>query len=190
VGREEQARQTWERITAPLSGEWSELQEQAREHRIALVVRAEEAYYLTRPSATWGVPVLSLLEEMGFSLDVLVKAKDREITRRAAEEIHARFGEPKRHSLKAFNSLDMMRERLKETGAEAALTAHFFDWRATSAGMNPFSLQEFEMGPAGAVRTARRLIERCRTPFFRRFSRYLGRSRFGLRAGPGQGGRP
>ena len=187
VGREAEAREAWETRAGPLRAEWEALQAQADAHRIALVVRAEESYYLTRPAATWGIPVVSLLEEMGFHLDVFLKAQDRENARRAAGEIHAVFRSPERHVLKAFNSLDMMRERLADSGADAALTAHFFDWRVTSSGMSPFSLQQFEMGPEGALRTARRLLAVCRTPFYRRYARYLGRSRAGLRQRLGRG---
>ncbi len=172
-------REAWERASAAVAG-----------HRIGLVVRGDETYYLTRPAATWGVPIVELLEELGFGLDVLLKVDDRQAASRAAREVHALFREPARHTVKGFNSLELLLRRLRESQAEAFLTYHFFDWRVTQAGKNLFSLQAFELGVDGAVRTAERLVHRCSTPFYRRYAAYLQRTPSGLRTAPVLGDSP
>jgi len=74
-----------------------------------------------------------------------------------------------------------MARRLAESKADAFFSCHFFDWRVTAAGKNLFSLQHFEMGLRGAVRTAERLLGICRTPFYRSYHRHLQRTPEGLR---------
>ena len=56
---------------------------------------------------------------------------------------------------------------------QAVYSDHHFDRRLSSAGKAQFSLQEFEKGLAGAVRTGQRLLRICRLPFYRRYARYL-----------------
>lgn len=166
----------------------AELRVEAEGRRLGFVVRADQTYYLTRPAATAGVPLAAMLEELGFGLDVLVHAADDETARRAAEQVRAAFARPERHRLETFDSPAAMARRLAESRADAFLSSHFFDWRITAAGKNLFSLQHFEPGLRGAVRTAERLLGICRTPFYRRFRRYLQRTPEGLRRPP-PGGR-
>jgi hypothetical protein len=86
--------------------------------------------------------------------------------------------------VQAFDSPDGMARRLAESNADAFFSSHFFDWRVTAAGKNIFSLQHFELGLRGAVRTAERLLGICRTPFYRSHQRYLQRTPEGLRREP------
>jgi len=172
----------FEDLAAPYRAHWNTLTEEAREYRVALVVRASETYYLTKPTFAWGVPIVAVLEEMGFSIDILLKLDSREEATKAAREVHSVFAHPERHTIKGFNSMEMLFSRLAEAPSHAVLTYHFFDWRATQGGLNMFSLQQFEPGLAGAVRTLERLVGICRTPYFRRYARYLQRTPEGLRA--------
>ena len=174
----------WDDLVAPLRPRWDALAEEAQGYRLGLVVRASETHYLTKPTSSWGVPLVATLEEMGFSLDVLLKLDSREEAAKAAKEIYGTFSAPNRHSIKGFNSPDMLRTRLAELPCQAILTYHSFDWRVTQAGKNVFSLQHFEPGLLGALRTLERLIGICRTPYFGRYGRYLPRTREGLRISP------
>ena len=165
----------------PWQQRWNRVRKEARNHRLGLVVRGEEVYHLTLPSSTWGVPIITLLEEMGFGLDILLKLRDREQARRVSHEVHSLFSDPKRHSIKGFNSLEMMLERLDESPCEAVLTYQGYDWRVTQAGKGTFSLQHLEVGMQGAVRSAERLIGICKTPFYKRYGRFLKRTPEGAR---------
>lgn len=173
-----------ETLAAPLQGRWDRFVEEAKGYRVALVIRASETYYLTKPTFSWGVPIVAALEEMGFSIDVFLKLDNREEAAKAAREVHGTFAHPERHTIKGFNTMEMMFARLAEAPSDALLTYHFFDWRASQAGMNTFSLQQFEPGVAGALRTLERLVGICRTPYYRRYAQYLQRTPEGLRAPP------
>ena len=144
---------------------FEELKGEASERRLGFVVRGDETYNLTRPASTAGIPLVAMLEEMGFALDVFLQVRDRESARKAAEDVHAVFARPERHRLQAFDSPEGMAGRLGDSKADAFFTSHFFDWRVTAAGKNLFSLQHFEMGLRG--RAHRRAALSSAVPFYR-----------------------
>jgi len=170
-----------ENAQAKLLERWQALREQAANYRIAIVVRVQELALLTYPSRTWGIPLIAFLEEAGFGLDIFIKVDQREAAREAAKTVLAQFEHPQRHIIKAFNSFELLRQRLNESKADAVLSYHFFDWRVSEAGKNRLSLQVFEMGHAGAIRTLERIIGICKTPFYRRYQKWLARTPEGLR---------
>jgi hypothetical protein len=83
--------------------------------------------------------------------------------------------------VRAFDSFAMLRQRLQDSPARAFLSYHFYDWRLTEAGKGAFSIQHFEMGLHGAIRTIERLLQVCRNPFYAKYSRFLRRTAEGLR---------
>ena len=180
----ERVEAAWQDHVAPWQGRWDGLREQARGRRLGLVVRDAETYYLTTPGTTWGVPLVALLEEMGFGLDVLIHVGDKAVARKNARAVRDMFAQPERHTIRAFDSFAFLRHRLNESPCDALLSYQFFDWRITEAGKAPFSLQHLEMGVPGAVRSLERLLRVCGTSFYRRYGRYLARTSEGLRAPP------
>jgi hypothetical protein len=161
------------------------LRQEAGRFRLGFVIRSEEAHLLTNPATTWGVPLIEMLEELGFGLEIYIKVADQESARRSSRRVYDCFGQPDRHVIQAFDCMTRMSRRIAESQAAAFFSSHFYDWRLTSAGKNILSLQHFEMGLRGATRTARRLLGICRTPFYRRYHRFLGRTPEGLRKKPG-----
>lgn len=180
LGRRAEADAAWEQVSAGYREAWERTCAEAAGRRVALVLRAEETDLLTDPSRTWGIPLLRVLEEAGFGVDVFVKAGERAKAKATAEAVQSLFRDPGRHVLQAFNTFDLMRRRLRESSADAVLSYHFFDWRVSEAGKNRFSLQVFEMGLSGAVRTVQRLVGICRTPFYRRYRDWLARTPDGM----------
>jgi hypothetical protein len=89
--------------------------------------------------------------------------------------------QPERHSVRAFDSFPFLRQRLRDCPASAFLSYHFYDWRLSEAGKASFSIQHFEMGVPGAVRTLERLLSVCRTGFYPKYGKYLRRTAQGLR---------
>lgn len=172
----------WAEVTADESARWDAACARARQHRLGLVVRGEELQYLTDPAHTWGVPLLEMTREAGFGLDLMLYATDARTGRSQAEQVGG-VVEPGAgwtiHLFPTFEALDALLER---SACEAVLTHYFFDWRLSQAGKNRFSLQHFEMGLAGGVRTVERLVAACELPFYRRYRRFLRRTREGLRA--------
>ncbi len=171
----------WQRHAEPWEERWAALRRRAAGHRLGFVVRDSETFYLTTPGTSWGVPLVALLEEMGFGLDVLVHVSDKETARENARAVKEQFAEPARHSIRAFDSFAFLRHRLAQSEAAAFLSYQFFDWRLTEAGKATFSIQHFEMGVPGAVRSLERLLRVCETSFYRRYRKHLGRTAEGLR---------
>jgi len=178
------------RALAPLAPELDALSSRIAGQRLGFVVRGEETFYLTDPSRTWGIPLLEVLEEAGFALDVFLLVTDRASARKAAAAVHERLREPSRHRIAGFNSADLLRQRLAESPAAAVFSHHVFDWRLTQAGKGRFALAWFEMGPRGLARTLGRLAGLCETPFYRRYGRFLQRTGQGLRQAPAKGPTP
>ncbi len=188
LGREAEAEAAFEAEAARRRDVWEAARLEARGHGLALVVRSQETAHLTDPSTTWGIPLLRVLGEAGFSVEVLLKVSDRRDAREAAEEVRRACRDADAVTIRAFNSFETLRRRLRESQAHAVLSYHYFDWRVSEAGKNRFSLQVFEMGLDGAVRTVERLVGVCRTPFYRRYREFLRRREDGMLLAGGPGG--
>ncbi|MBM4388108.1 MAG: hypothetical protein FJ088_10250, partial [Deltaproteobacteria bacterium] len=67
-----------------------------------------------------------------------------------------------------------------DSRSRAFFSHHFFDWRLTQTGKASFSLQHFEKGLGGALRTLERLLIICRSEFYSRYKDYLKRTPDGL----------
>lgn len=188
LGREAEAERAFEAAASRHREAWEAARAEARGHGVALVLRSQETAHLTDPSTTWGIPLLEVLQEAGFSVEVLLKASDRREAREAAREVQSAAPDPRALTIRAFHSFETLRRRLRESPADAVLSYHYFDWRVSEAGKNRFSLQVFEMGVEGAVRTVERLCGICRTPFYRRYRDYLRRREDGALVAPRAGG--
>ncbi len=188
LGREAEAERAFEAAASRHREAWEAARAEARGHGVVLVVRSQETAHLTDPATTWGVPLLEVLQEAGFSVEVLLKVSDRREAREAAEEVLSAAPDPRALSIRAFHSFETLRRRLRESSGDAVLSYHYFDWRVSEAGKNRFSLQVFEMGVEGAVRTVERLCGICRTPFYRRYRDYLQRRMDGALLAPRVGG--
>ncbi len=172
---------TFDEYLEPHLEEWERLKESISGHRLGFVLRGAEAYYFNTPGATWGIPLVAMLEEMGFGLDFLIKLEDREQARTAAGLINGVFKHPERHSIGGFDTQEMMTAKLKASPCQAVFSNHTMDWRITESGKSIFSYQQFEKGVPGALRTAERLLGLCKTPYYSRYRRYLARTEAGAR---------
>jgi hypothetical protein len=139
------------------------------------VLGADEVHRLCDPAATWGVPLIPMLEEMGFGIDVLLKVANRKSAVVAATKVNAVFADPARHTIKAFKDRERMERLLTDGPSAAVFSEHMFDHRLSAVGKSQFCLQEFEKGVGGAVRTIERLLAICRVPLFRRYRKYFQR---------------
>jgi hypothetical protein len=172
-----------ERAFEPHRAAFESLRAEAAGHRLGFVVGSDDVHRLCNPAATWGVPLLSMVEELGFGVDVLVRASDRKTAYTSARKIQAVLAQPERHTFKAFGDRERLARLLADGAFDAVYSDHLFDGRLSSAGKAQFSLQEFEKGLAGAIRTAERLLEVCRFPLYRRYRRYLAPEVEGPRGG-------
>lgn len=165
--------------TAPLRARFDALVAKANAYSLTIAARDYEVQHLTESKYTYGVPVLETLAEMGFGVELLIMKTDPKMTAWAEERVREALRPGWRTEVRWFESFDELMGRLLESPSRAVFSNLFFDWRATSTGKSTFSLQHFEAGFEGAVRTLERLIAVCETPFYRRYAKYLKRDAFG-----------
>lgn len=162
-----------EPLWAPLAGPWEALARRARQHRLGFVATLDELDFLTDPRKTWGVPLLALAREMGFEPAVLLHASDGAPAALDAATGALRAAAGGDVAVTLFADRRGLARTLADAGLSAVLSEHVYDRRLTEAGLQSFSLQHFEQGFGGAVRTLRRLVEVCELPFYRRYGRHL-----------------
>ncbi|RLB63993.1 MAG: hypothetical protein DRI90_05645 [Deltaproteobacteria bacterium] len=154
----------WEEYWAPHAARWSQLTDQARQHRLGFVVDRHSAELLLEPARTTGVPLLALLQEMGFSLELLCYAGADD-----AVPVASLPGD-----CVPFHDAAELESLLRQSQATAFYSEYAFDRRLSRCGKAQFSGSDFQLGLAGAGGTLSQLLRICRLPFYRRYARYFG----------------
>lgn len=158
-------RAAWDRRWGSLEGSWEELRQQARRYRLALVVSDEGL--LQDPATFGGIPVLAMLREMGFGIDILVYSPG------TRARVLGGFSSSAKERRLPFATAGELERLLREGDFRAVFSDIFYDWRLTSAGKAQFSRRHFEMGLDGALRSLRSLLAVCRLPFYENYSSFL-----------------
>ena len=153
---------------------WEQLAALAGSHRLAFVVDRRHVALLLDPTRLFGLPLLAMIAEMGFGVDVLVHAPDDDLD--YARGLAAASGGADL-ALRPFGSRDTLIVRLRESPARAVYSDFFYDHRLTTSGKAQFSAPDFEMGYEGALRSLERLVGLCELPFYHRYHHYLRRAR-------------
>ncbi|MBI5881793.1 MAG: AAA family ATPase [Elusimicrobia bacterium] len=140
---------------------WAGARREAAGRGLAFVVDAFHLARLTDPTQMWGIPVLRLLKEMGFGVHVLCHGQ----------------GAKEAPGLAYFQTPSELEKLLKEGAFQAVYSEYAFDSRLVAAGKAQFSLDLFEMGFEGGLRTQAALNRVCGWSFYKRYGRYAGGSR-------------
>jgi len=173
--------EVYDTAAARQTAQWETATRGIGSSRLGLIVRVGELHHLTDPAQTWGFPLLELAREAGFGVDLILQANDLRAGRVAADEL-ARSIEPgPTWTLHVVQTFEALTERLEKSRCQAVLSHHFFDWRLSQCGKSRFSLQHLELGLAGGARSVQRLVSLCANPFYGKYSRFLRRTREGLR---------
>ncbi|MBI2387161.1 MAG: hypothetical protein HYV14_14310 [Elusimicrobia bacterium] len=167
AGREEAFEAVWKGKLAAVKPEWEELTARARDFRLAFVVSETTLPMLWELRHGQGAPMMRMIEEMGFGVDVLCYDPHNEGPEAARDSRCAR--------LTPFRTPAELTRLLREGEFRAVYSDIFFDWRVSAAGKARFSSKDFEMGLEGAVRSLRRLLAVCRLPFYERYGEHLAR---------------
>ncbi|MFH2009444.1 MAG: nitrogenase component 1 [bacterium] len=149
---------------------YTALQERARAHRVGLILTpAEGARLATEADAPLllPIPVLALLEEMGFGIDLLL-APATEPAELAAREPD-RGG---RHSVAFASTPEEVDAWLADPRRRLIYSDLKRDLRLTAQGKAPFALLLFELGFEGACRAAEHLVRLCELDYFRDYRRH------------------
>jgi len=174
LGKRNDGARALESVRAALGGRLSELARKAFEKWVGFVAGPGDLRRLVDERATFGVKMLPVLVEMGFQVEVLVHAA-QDCTPGAFLETPPGF--PAEHvRVEHFQTEDQMLSLLRRSQAAAFYSDYYFDHRLACAGKAQFSLQSFEMGLQGAVRTLARLTGLTDLSFFKRYGAWLSGS--------------
>jgi len=149
--------------------EWDRLSREARGYRLGFVGEERTLLRFFKTRQVLGIPVLQLLEEMGFGIDFY-------LTRPKAKKPSDGVIERGRRRTRYFETRDELEELLRTAEAAAFYSEIHFDNRVTRSGKNSFSLADFgRIGLEGSLEALRRVLGACKLPFFRTYAEYLGR---------------
>jgi hypothetical protein len=158
-------RRKWKACCRDGRESWDRLVARVGEYRIGFVLDPRDIDFLLAPSAwLFGLPMVEMLEEMGFGVDVLVRKPCDEADCR--ERLARLVREPDTLSID-FAARDEDVDRWLETSPCRCVYSDLKnDVRITSRGKAPFSIFLFEKGIEGALRTIRRLLYLCELEYF------------------------
>jgi nitrogenase molybdenum-iron protein alpha/beta subunit len=144
------------------------LEKALRGNAIALVASARYASFMFDPSEAFGIPLVRLLAGLGLDVELFVY-KDIPPPRDLEKSVHGQ----ERVTLRTFDDPEKLQEAVRASGSRLLLTSIRRNSPALSLGKLPVTVHAFEMGFAGALRTAERLLHLCRTGFVDRYRRYF-----------------
>lgn len=165
AGREKAFEEVWSKELARVLPVWSDLKDRARGERLAFVVSEATLPMLWALRHGQGAPMMRMIEEMGFGVDILCFDPHDERPRLACESRLA--------AITPFRTPRELARALREGAFGAVYSDIFFDRRISAAGKARFSSKDFEMGLDGALRSFRRLLALTRLPFYRRYGGHL-----------------
>jgi nitrogenase iron protein NifH len=143
----------------PLAERWQAIRVQASRQTLGFVLAGDAPTLLSTPGRCHGIPILEWLAEAGFQLHFLLHEETSDETLPGGE-------------IARFSTREELSQQLAASPAQAFYTDYYFDHRLAGAGKSQFSLQFFELGFEGTLRTAEKLIRICDVPFFARYGRY------------------
>lgn len=153
-------------MMAKLAPRWELLRGRARQLRVGFVIEHGNWREALSTQRSLGVPMLELLSEMGFGIEILAYAGER-----------GRVPEPERFDdihVRWYRSVDELDEQLADPRVAAWYSEMYFDRRLTRNGKNSFSMRQFSMGFHGALDTLEGMLRAGNMSFYRSYGRYLG----------------
>jgi hypothetical protein len=174
-GQEKRFKNWLKRILPSIQHTWRAWRKRAAKHSLALVIDSASSQRITDATQFYGFEILSLLEEMGFGLHVMVHhaSADPSVDLSLVESIATKLASPDRLTVKFFSSPGELGQLLQDGPFDAVYSEVVFDSRVTRAGKARFDLGKIELGLAGALRSVARLVETCEWGFYRRYSPFL-----------------
>lgn len=138
--------------------EWERLVGEARGLKVGIVVDRASMKMLSDPPRNYSMDLPALLAEMGLGVEYLMYSGG---DAKAAGDCAI------------FSTPDELKSLLETSECGCFYSDYYFDARLVEAGKSQFSRQFFEPGFQGAIRTARRILDSCRLPFFDRYKKYF-----------------
>jgi nitrogenase molybdenum-iron protein alpha/beta subunit len=157
---------------APLKAGWDRLTDEAGSYGLAFVISAQTSEHLTNARRHYGFELLSLLEEMGFRLHVMLKVESPDDSL-PLSKMRDSLADSDRHVFSGFSNEAQLASLLANEKITAIYSEISFDERILKAGKAQFNLSMIEMGFDGALRSLDRLLRLCKSPFYKRYAKYL-----------------
>jgi hypothetical protein len=168
AGMDKSMKRVWRRYYGRFLRRFGKVRKMAAKTRLGFVISPEEYGIISDPAQMAGIPVLDMLDEFGFGTDLFVyKGK-------AASDptLSPGIKEHPRTRIHWFTGRRSLADLLKNSGCGAFYTDLHVDDRLVEAGKTPFSLQFFERGLGGAVRTMERLLGASAPNLYNRYSQH------------------
>lgn len=163
LGRADDFDRCWDARRPFWAPRWEALVERARGYRVGFVV--DRADWRSRVERRVGVPLLDAVRAMGFGVDLYVFVRDGEAV---AEPDDAGV------RVSPYATPEGLEALLREPGVALVYSELRYDRRLPRTGHASFSLEEFRVGPTGALATLEALLDRCEAPWFRRYGALAG----------------
>lgn len=160
-------------LWGPLRKRFEAWKERASAHEAALVMTPEDLLYIEHPQRIYGLDLVALVLEMGFSLRILMVEKDD--SGEGISALKTLLGT--RDDVVAQRSrVDLERcapedfsSRLTALPSDLVFTEYPPDSRVLDSGRMAFHPRDFEMGLTGALSTLIRLVRLAEGRFFKTF---------------------
>ena len=167
---------TIEYLWSPYKSQWEKWTGRAQGHEAAIIVDPSTVGNLLKPEMHYGIPIVSLLLEFGFTVKILCLPlhfeDDAVLLAKRLENHFSSYPEANdRIDIQALKESGMLPEILPGIKATLVYTEHPPDMRIVKAGKMPFHPRLFEMGFAGAMRSLIRLVRLSENRFSGTFSR-------------------
>ncbi|HIG18450.1 MAG TPA: hypothetical protein EYQ31_14860 [Candidatus Handelsmanbacteria bacterium] len=107
---------------ASLEPRWERLRSQAHEHRLGIVLHKDELIRLENPSRNLGVPILSMLHEMGFGIDLICFDPQGDLTTSCATLLKTLSEGENPHRVLPFTTREELQEHLSEPQLSAVFS--------------------------------------------------------------------
>jgi hypothetical protein len=151
---------------------WDDLKKRAANHKVGLVINELDLEVLVDPSRfVRSLPLLSVLEEMGLNLDILLVCSQAHYARLSAQ-VASLLRRPGRCQIGHYVEEENFHSLLDRVSC--VYSDLRFDARISRAGKLAISSTLFEVGFSGVLRTLERILRRCELSYPARYQRYFG----------------
>jgi hypothetical protein len=152
---------------------WEPLTRIAETLGVGIVLDSIQLNRIKNPADMFSVPIIQLLEEMGFTLHFAYF----ETNEQSDDELKTQFQDivkrPDKHCYTRFGAEEELDSWFRADGFQTVFSDYTYDSRIISRGKTPISANTFEMGIMGAVRTLERVIRHCQLNFYKKYALYL-----------------
>jgi hypothetical protein len=157
------------------SQRWEPLVTRTQGKGIGIAFGRNQLARLLDPGLLWGVPMLALLQEMGFQVHLgVIMLPGEDPAWSSGDQVFEDVAGRCDH-VTLLADREAMMDWLSGGAFGAVFSEYVLDQRLLATGNTPFSLRDFEMGLPGALRTLARLQRAVDLPYLERWSHHLPR---------------